>query len=514
MSEENVTHALKVLPKELKESYDMVLNQILASQKPNPEVASRAFKWLMCAQRPLRTAEFVGAIAVDSKGKCSALQTANVLSICCNLVVEDKEQDVFRFAHQSVQEYLEGHRDYTSVVRHSLALERCLHSMQMGAPSTATAVQQNEVIRPYSMLYWPVHFQGIEGDQLDESLKQKLNQFFFQGSNTGPAFAEWVSTVATSLDSMRWDDHIRSMLGNVSSSSPAPLFLACSFGLPSIVERLKTFRNVEWNQTNVNGNTGLHLAARYGHESIVKSLLDDGADIHAKTNKGETALYWTIESIPGEVWHHPMLMDGYWSFPSLETREAKAETISEWTALHKAAYHGQESVAGLLLNRGAKLESPDNHGATALHWAAAVGDLALVQLLLDRGAKVNAADRDDKWTALHRAAYRGQREVVELLLKKGADVNARTGRRKWIMLHLAAGRGHEAVVRLLLDNGADVSIKADGEVSQQWKRQPMARYGRAWGNIDMVNDSSETALSRAAKGGHEAVVRLLLEGPL
>ncbi len=40
-----------------------------------------------------------------------------------------------------------------------------------------------------------------------------------------------------------------------------------------------------------NGNTPLHSAACYGHLEVVKYLKSVGADIHAKNNIGWTPLY-------------------------------------------------------------------------------------------------------------------------------------------------------------------------------------------------------------------------------
>ena len=80
----------------------------------------------MCAESRLITAAFIDAIRADAEGHESALSIADVLSLCCNLVVLDGEQDVFRFAHLSVREYLEGRTEYSLLSSHRLALERCL----------------------------------------------------------------------------------------------------------------------------------------------------------------------------------------------------------------------------------------------------------------------------------------------------------------------------------------------------------------------------------------------------
>ena len=49
------------------------------------------------------------------------------------------------------------------------------------------------------------------------------------------------------------------------------------------------------------GITPLMLAARDGHTNIVKALLENGADVNSKNNKGETALARAIENDRTEI---------------------------------------------------------------------------------------------------------------------------------------------------------------------------------------------------------------------
>lgn len=79
----------------------------------------------------------------------------------------------------------------------------------------------------------------------------------------------------------------------VSSIPSTLLFLACCFDLTSIVERLSTLKNIDWNQRNNRGNSGLVLAAERGHEAVVRLLLEERADVAAKANYGWTALHVT-----------------------------------------------------------------------------------------------------------------------------------------------------------------------------------------------------------------------------
>ncbi len=61
-------------------------------------------------------------------------------------------------------------------------------------------------------------------------------------------------------------------------------------------------------------------------------------------------------------------------------------------------------------------------------------------------------------TLLHWAAHVDGTEVAGLLLKRGMDVNASLQRME-TPLHVAAKRGHLAMVRFLLEHGAQVNAR-------------------------------------------------------
>eukprot|EP00070_Physeter_catodon_P049380 XP_028356274.1 protein phosphatase 1 regulatory subunit 16A isoform X2 [Physeter catodon] len=78
-----------------------------------------------------------------------------------------------------------------------------------------------------------------------------------------------------------------------------------------------------------------------------------------------------------------------------------------------------------LLQAGADLNAPRDHGATLLHIAAANGFGEAAALLLEHRASLSTKDRDG-WEPLHAAAYWGQVHLVELLVAHGADLNGKS----------------------------------------------------------------------------------------
>ena len=140
--------------------------------------------------------------------------------------------------------------------------------------------------------------------------------------------------------------------------------------------------------------------------------------------------------------------------------------------------------------------SLDKQLEKALQNAALSGSEALVRgfchskNLTDLNATSTEALSSNGNTVLHghaplHLAVLGQTEsVVEPLLESGARADVLSKEGRWTALHLAARHGHEAIARLLLDCGADIEAK---------------------------NGHGGTALQLAAKNGHEATARLLLD---
>ena len=82
------------------------------------------------------------------------------------------------------------------------------------------------------------------------------------------------------------------------------------------------------------------------------------------------------------------------------------------TALHIAAWKGQEAVAVQLLQAKASVTAVDNDGWTPLHRAAYNGEAQVVDLLLQANASPTAVDKDGR-TPTRVAKQRGHTELAE-----------------------------------------------------------------------------------------------------
>ncbi|MCZ2110193.1 MAG: ankyrin repeat domain-containing protein [Dehalococcoidia bacterium] len=98
-----------------------------------------------------------------------------------------------------------------------------------------------------------------------------------------------------------------------------------------------------------------------------------------------------------------------------------------WTALHLAAFFGQERAAALLIERGAPLDAWSRNELVnqPLHAAVAGNDTETCLWLLRHRAPVNER-QEGGFTPLHEAARNGNLDVVQALLECGANPAATT----------------------------------------------------------------------------------------
>lgn len=117
----------------------------------------------------------------------------------------------------------------------------------------------------------------------------------------------------------------------------------------------------------------------------------------------------------------------------------------------QAIRNGADAVVNELLKHPQlDINRPNSVQETPLMIAVYYKKNDIANKLLDRGAKVN---NPNNWSPLHYAASVGNTEMVKTLLAKGANVNART-RRGFTPLYMAARDADYPTVKMLLDAGA------------------------------------------------------------
>ncbi|SCO16926.1 related to ankyrin [Fusarium fujikuroi] len=191
----------------------------------------------------------------------------------------------------------------------------------------------------------------------------------------------------------------------------SPFVIAIFSGCTDAVAYLIREGNLDINDRSGGNATPLFFACYTKNKEIVELLLDNGADINARSD-GEVPLHISVEE-------------------------------------------GSDAITEMLISRGADVSVVDNDGRTALNIASMSGNTKAARHLIDSGADISHETKDG-FTPLSMASSRGHVELAKLLIKSGADVNQALAN-GYRPLLLAVRYDHPELAALLIDEGAELN---------------------------------------------------------
>ena len=356
-----------------------------------------------------------------------------------------------------------------------------------------------------------------------------------------------------------------------------PLLLACLNASAPVVDLLLK-GGADPNSAPPERETPLMVAAWTGSADVVKALIAAGADVNAKeSSRQQTALMWAAsERHPAVV--RVLVENGAdlhartaVNAPNRRPGARAGGAAAGLTALIFAARVGDVESARILLDAGARIDDAAEEGLSALGFATVRGHVPMASLLLERGANPNAAEAgysplhwavgswettlttadftieregNDEWNVLP-GLREGKLELVKAMLARGGDPNLRmkvapprAGATKNPGLpelagatpfFLAARGGDAAVMQALLEAGADPALTTDirstalmaaagaGRVlgENTLKHGPLLEAAtlavKAGADVNAVDDFGNTPLHYAAYNRVDAVVQYLVE---
>lgn len=199
-------------------------------------------------------------------------------------------------------------------------------------------------------------------------------------------------------------------------------------------------------------DSALVEAARNQDSKTVRALVNQKADVNARSSDGSTPLLWLA----------------HWN--DLETAnlllgagaDANAANEFRMTPLAEACTNGNAAFVRSLLKSGANPNTPIATGETPLLTCARAGSVDAVRILIEYGAAVNAKEPKENQTALMWAAAEHHPDVVQALIDAHADLTAHS-KQGFTAMHFAARVGDLETVKVLLAAGVDVNIQTQTE---------------------------------------------------
>lgn len=122
----------------------------------------------------------------------------------------------------------------------------------------------------------------------------------------------------------------------------------------------------------------LALACRYGHDKIVKLLIENGADPNISDEDGETPLHYCAKNGFANCMRLLLTMYGNENIPEKNLYRIDTEIkdyLYQWTPIFLAATEGNTYCIELLIEHGAKVVLTDTNGWTPLEHAVFRGHL-------------------------------------------------------------------------------------------------------------------------------------------
>lgn len=289
----------------------------------------------------------------------------------------------------------------------------------------------------------------------------------------------------------------------------SPLYLAARHGNLEFIQALLLRDGTRPRLDLQNGRfrtTALVAAVSFGHDHVMRFLIEEGANIHVRDSSMDSPFHWTL----GDPKLINILINTKARLSAASASRAKiiAYAVAELETFISFSDHRLRDILG----DAEFLEVIDQDGKSPLSWAAEMGYKEAVQAMLFDFSKhggelssdtlkrcVNKADNDGR-TPLSLAAGNGYSEVIKTLLDSpfGAELDSEDLGSRSALYH-AAVNGHLGAVKTLVERGARLSVVGDEDLVQILDNE-MQKSIKEFGMAEREVVSSNLAITKARLG--------------
>jgi hypothetical protein len=342
--------------KRLDKAYEQTMKRIKSQEENRSRLAQRVLACISHAKRPLTTAELLDALAVRPStltlDRDFLYDVETVLSVCAGLVRLYEKSQVIDLIHKTTRDYFEmtketwfpnAETDFTATCVTYLSFD------EFNSGPCQTYEEFNERLRLYPLYGYAAHNWGHHARKA-LALDQEVLNFLVCKAKVE----------ASGQASMKLEGR--------SSLYGCPLFpfrmtglhLAAYFGLGEATKALLSLGH-DPNSKDSYRRTPLSWAAKIGHETVVKCLLEEVAtDVNPRDSDTCTPLLYAAQR--GDEVIARMLLQRGAAASLRRVEEGRIQSYGEYriytNALHEAAKHGHKVVTSLLLEYGASVNEP------------------------------------------------------------------------------------------------------------------------------------------------------------
>ena len=491
--DQDVRSRLRQIPPKLEELYREIYEKNLLKHpgEVGRSIISNVMKWLLCAQRPMKSSEFCTAVVLKT-APMEDLTKEHVLDLCHNFVVFDDNLDVFRFAHLSVREFLEKQAPYTPKSCHLFAAETCIlyfiglsehtaakafllrHYTSELRDRAASIARSLGVFQSYAITFWAKHCQliGEESRKGDPCFKRIFRFFLSNASDDLSPLNVWVQEFQLRV----------SRSGYKSRDSWLQSYLMSQYGYKD-------------------DNRVFYVACAYAFCEILRVCMDEGPP-----KSWEEGFHLAIESTEGEVLDILLRNRGENTVPI--SRVSRVAQLMDHDTLEKvlresniglSAFVGyshshDKEVADRLISIFESSEALETLLGYAARFCSAKTFESLLRqsddTVISRDLLLEEAERGHNW------------EVMRLLLEEKISQITPS------ILETVARIGDEKAMQLLLDRDDSVEITSE-VINASLSNQSEKVLGLLLSQAG-VGEVSRVAISGAIENSNEKTLSLLL----